>query len=146
MRAVIQRVSRARVEVEGETVSEIGPGLLIFLSVSKDDSETQAQAMAKKIDGLRIFDDEDGRMNRPIDSVDGSFLVVSQFTLYGDLTKGKRPSFDPAMRPPGSERLYELFCEQLEALSSRPVRRGRFGAAMKVELVNDGPATFLLEL
>ncbi|HLG42366.1 MAG TPA: D-aminoacyl-tRNA deacylase [Planctomycetota bacterium] len=145
MRAVLQRVTRARVEVEGRIVSEIGRGVLIFLGVGVGDTDAQAEALAKKISGLRIFDDPDGRMNLALEAVGGGYLVVSQFTLYGDLSKGKRPGFEAAMRPPESERLYLLFCDRLAALSGRPVLRGEFGAMMRVELVNDGPATFVVE-
>jgi D-tyrosyl-tRNA(Tyr) deacylase len=146
MRAVLQRVRRARVEADGAPVSEIGPGLLVFLGVKAGDGDAQARALAAKVHGLRIFDDAAGRMNLALDSVSGSFLVVSQFTLYGDLSKGKRPGFEQAMKPPESERLYALFCDELSRLSGRPVLRGRFGAHMLVELVNDGPATFILDL
>lgn len=146
MRAVLQRVLRARVEVGSETVSEIGRGVLVFLGVSREDGDAATEALARKVHGLRIFEDGAGKMNLSLDSVDGgAYLVVSQFTLYGDLSKGKRPGFERAMRPPESERLYALFCRTLEALSGRPVRLGRFGATMRVDLVNDGPATFLLE-
>lgn len=144
MRAVLQRVLRARVEVEGATVAEIGRGLLVFLGVGLGDTDAEAEALARKINGLRVFDDAKGRMNQPIDAIDGAYLVVSQFTLYGDLSKGKRPGFEKAMKPPEAERLYRTFCDCLARLSGRPVRTGVFGAAMRVELVNDGPATFVL--
>jgi len=145
MRAVLQRVTRARVEVESRTVSEIGRGVLIFLGVQVGDGDAQAEALAKKVSGLRIFDDADGRMNLALAAVGGSYLVVSQFTLYADLSKGKRPGFEAALKPPESERLYRLFCDRLALRSGRPVLRGEFGAMMRVELVNDGPATFVVE-
>jgi len=147
MRAVLQRVLRARVDVEGGAgaVAEIGRGVLIFLGVKVGDADAQAETLARKIHGLRIFDDDAGRMNLAIDAVDGAYLVVSQFTLYGDLSKGKRPGFEAALKPPESERLYRRFCDRLASLSGRPIQRGEFGALMKVELVNDGPATFLLD-
>jgi D-tyrosyl-tRNA(Tyr) deacylase len=144
MRAVLQRVLRARVQVEGATVGEIGRGLLVFLGVRVGDTGSEAESLATKIHGLRLFDDDEGRMNLPIDAVDGAYLVVSQFTLYGDLSKGKRPGFEAALKPPEAERLYREFCGHLARLSGRAVRTGRFGAMMQVELVNDGPATFLL--
>lgn len=145
MRAVIQRVLRAAVHVAGAEHARIGRGLLLFLGVEIGDGEAQAEALARKIAGLRIFEDAAGRMNLANEEIGGEVLVVSQFTLCADLAKGKRPGFDRALKPPESERLYEHFCARLGALSGRPVRQGRFGASMQVELVNDGPATFLLE-
>lgn len=144
MRAVLQRVLRARVEVEGVTISEIGHGLLVFVGVRVGDTAAEAERLARKVYGLRVFDDSEGRMNLSIDAVDGSYLVVSQFTLYADVSKGRRPGFEEAMKPPEAERLYRIFCDWLARLSGRPVRRGVFGASMRVELVNDGPATFVL--
>jgi len=146
MRAVLQRVSRASVRVRGELHSDIGRGTLVFLGIEKDDTEPPLDALVRKIAGLRIFDDEEGKMNRSNEEVRGEFLVVSQFTLCADLSKGKRPGFDPAMRPPESERLYETFCARLATATGLPVKRGKFGASMQVELVNDGPATFLLQV
>lgn len=145
MRAVLQRVSRATVTVEGREISRIGNGVLVLLGVAGTDTDAAAQALARKVTGLRIFDDAQGKMNLSNEQVGGEFLVISQFTLLADLGKGKRPGFEAAMKPPEARRLYELFCEHLAALSGRPVRRGEFGAFMDVELVNHGPATFLLD-
>jgi D-tyrosyl-tRNA(Tyr) deacylase len=146
MRALIQRVRDASVFVEGQAVSSIGRGLLIFLGVAQGDSEAQVEALAKKVAGLRLFDDAEGRLNLSNEDVGGDYLVVSQFTLCADLSKGKRPGFEMAMRPPESERLYVRFCERLGALTGRPVKTGRFGASMVVSLQNDGPATFWLDM
>ena len=137
MRALVQRVSRASVDVEGERVAEIGPGLLVLLGVTHDDTEAQAQWLADKVRALRVFPDADGRMNEPLG--DREILCVSQFTLYGDARKGNRPSYVAAAPPELAEPLYERFCELAGA------RRGVFGAHMAVELVNDGPVTLLLE-
>jgi D-aminoacyl-tRNA deacylase len=137
MRALVQRVSRASVSVDGQLVSEIGPGLLVLLGVSHDDTEEQADWLADKVRALRIFADADGRMNEPLG--DREVLCVSQFTLYGDTRKGNRPSYVAAAPPEQAEPLYERFCERLGA------RRGVFGALMAVELTNDGPVTLLVE-
>jgi D-tyrosyl-tRNA(Tyr) deacylase len=137
MRAVVQRVSRASVSVDGELISEIGPGLLVLLGVTHDDSEQQADWLADKVRALRIFADAQGRMNEPLG--DREVLCVSQFTLYGDARKGNRPSYVAAARPEQAEPLYERFCERLDA------RRGVFGALMAVQLTNDGPVTLLVE-
>lgn len=145
MRIVLQRVSRARVTVQGRDISAIGAGLLILLGLHKSDTEQQLQTMVKKVVGLRLFDDDQGKMNRSLEDVGGEYLVVSQFTLYGDVTKGKRPGFEEAMRPPEAQRLYDRFCDELAAASGRPVKRGEFGAMMEVELVNSGPATLVLD-
>ena len=146
MKALIQRVLEASVVADGLPHAAIGRGLLIFLGVRAGDGEAQLDALARKIAGLRVFDDPDGRMNLSLDQVGGEQLVVSQFTLCADLSKGKRPSFEEAMKPPESERLYRTFCERLAALSGRPVKTGKFGASMVVSLKNDGPATFWLDL
>jgi D-tyrosyl-tRNA(Tyr) deacylase len=138
MRALVQRVSRAAVDVDGERIAEIGPGLLVLLGITHDDTEADADRLAAKVRGLRIFEDADGRMNEPLG--DREILCVSQFTLYGDARKGNRPAFVAAARPEQAEPLYERFCEATGA------RRGRFGARMDVELVNDGPVTLWLEL
>jgi D-tyrosyl-tRNA(Tyr) deacylase len=146
MKAVLQRVLSASVHVDGVEVSSIQKGLLLFLGVAKGDGEPQVEALAKKVTGLRLFEDAQGKMNLSCEEVGGEYLVVSQFTLCADLTKGKRPGFDDALRPPESERLYLKFCERLAALTGRPVKNGKFGAAMTVNLKNEGPATFLLDL
>jgi D-tyrosyl-tRNA(Tyr) deacylase len=138
VRAVVQRVSRAAVDVGGERVAAIGPGLLVLLGVAHDDGPREADRLADKVRALRVFADAEGRMNEPLD--DREVLCVSQFTLYGDARRGNRPSYVAAARPEHAEPLYERFCERLGA------RRGRFGAMMAVELVNDGPVTLLLEV
>ena len=138
MRAVVQRVKRAAVRVDGAEVAAIGPGLLVLLGVTHDDTETQADRLADKVRALRVFADADGRMNEPLG--DREVLCVSQFTLYGDARKGNRPSYVAAARPEHAEPLYVRFCERLGA------RRGVFGAQMAVELVNDGPVTLVLDV
>ncbi len=144
MRALLQRVTRAEVRIDGQPVSAIGPGLLIFVGVGPDDDEWVAGAMAAKVAGLRIFADEDGLTNLSLAEVKGAALVVSQFTLYADARRGRRPSFIGAAGPVQGERLYEIFCEILAA-NGIPVSQGRFGADMAVELVNDGPFTVWLD-
>jgi len=144
MRAVVQRVRRAKVTVSGETVGEIGPGLLVLLGVGQNDTEAAADYLADKIAGLRIFDDEAGRMNRAVGEAGGSVLVVSQFTLFGDVRRGKRPSFDAAARPESARRLYEYFVDRLRGAGLR-CETGRFQEMMQVELVNEGPVTILLD-
>jgi D-tyrosyl-tRNA(Tyr) deacylase len=144
MRAVIQRVTEARVTVGDDVVGKIGPGLCILLGVGKSDGENSAESLAKKIGNLRIFDDERGKLNRSVSETHGEVLVVSQFTLYGDSRKGNRPSFSEAAPPADAERLYEFFAAQLRA-AGLAVATGRFQAAMKVALVNDGPVTLILE-
>ena len=144
MIAVIQRVSRASVEVDGRITGRIGRGLLILLGVHKGDGEAEADFLANKIGGLRIFNDERGKMNLSCGEVGGAMLVVSQFTLCGDCRKGRRPSFDRAAEPGEATRLYNYFCGRLRQLGYQ-VETGEFGAMMNVELVNDGPVTFVLE-
>lgn len=144
MIAVIQRVSRASVTVDGERVGEIGRGLLVLLGVKKGDAEGEADFLARKIGGLRIFADEAGKMNRSCAEAGGAMLVVSQFTLCGNCRKGRRPSFEPAADPAEATRLYEQFCQRLREQGYR-VETGVFGAMMDVELVNDGPVTFVLD-
>jgi D-tyrosyl-tRNA(Tyr) deacylase len=144
MRAVVQRVSRAKVTVKEWTSGEIGLGLLVLLGVGKDDSEAGAIYLAEKAAGLRIFEDEDGKMNRSVLDVGGSVLAVSQFTLFGDVRRGKRPSFDAAAPPEQARRLYEFFVERIQALGLR-CETGRFQEMMQVELVNEGPVTILLD-
>lgn len=144
MRAVVQRVSRAHVTVEGEVVGQIGRGLLVLLGVTHTDTAEQARWLADKIVGLRIFADDQGKMNRAVADVGGGVLVVSQFTLYGDCQKGRRPSFIEAAPPEIAIPLYDEFVNALKALGV-PVATGQFGAMMDVELVNDGPVTLLVE-
>jgi D-tyrosyl-tRNA(Tyr) deacylase len=144
MRAVIQRVSRASVTIDGEIVGSIGPGLLVLLGITHADTTEQARWLAEKIVNLRIFNDDDGKMNRSVADIDGSLLVVSQFTLYGDAQKGRRPSFIGAARPEYATALYEQFIVTLLE-QGVPVQTGRFGAMMQVELVNDGPVTLIVE-
>lgn len=144
MRAVIQRVTHAQVSVEGEIIGKIPHGLLVLLGVAKPDTIADADYLAAKIVGLRIFDDANGKMNLSVADVNGSVLVVSQFTLYGNLGRGKRPSFDDAAPPQQARALYEYFVERIRA-AGLPCETGRFQAMMQVELVNDGPVTILLD-
>jgi D-tyrosyl-tRNA(Tyr) deacylase len=144
MRIVLQRVSRARVAVEGRVTGEIGRGLLLLAGFTEGDGEEALAWMADKVVGLRIFPDAEGKMNLSLAEADGALLVVSQFTLYGDARKGRRPSFVEAARPEVAIPLYERFLELLRA-TGRPVQTGEFGAMMEVELVNDGPVTLVLE-
>jgi D-tyrosyl-tRNA(Tyr) deacylase len=144
MRAVIQRVTRCRVVVSGATVGEIGAGLLVLLGVSKNDSEADADYLVEKIIGLRIFEDAAGKMNLSVQDQSGELLVVSQFTLVGDVRRGKRPSFDVAARPEDAKRLYEYFVEKVRATGLR-CETGQFQATMEVELVNSGPVTILVD-
>ncbi len=144
MRAVIQRVRRAAVRVDREVVGEIGPGLLVLLGVAEDDTESDVAYLADKITGLRVFEDDDGKMNRAIAEIGGAVLAVSQFTLFGDVRRGKRPSFDAAARPELARRLYESFVTQVRAAGLR-CETGRFQEMMDVELVNNGPVTILLD-
>ena len=144
MRAVVQRVSRARVTVGNDLAGEIGSGLLVLLGVSKDDTEADADYLSNKIIGLRVFEDAGGKMNRAVAEAEGSVLVVSQFTLYGDVRHGKRPSFDAAASPEKARALYEYFVERIRAAGLH-CETGRFQEMMQVELVNDGPVTILLD-
>jgi D-tyrosyl-tRNA(Tyr) deacylase len=144
MRAVIQRVSRASVTVEGSVVGKIGIGLLVLLGVATGDDEAAADYLAGKVAGLRVFDDEKGNMNLALADVGGEVLVVSQFTLYGDMRRGKRPSFDRAARPEEAKRVYEYFVERIRAAGLK-CETGVFQAMMDVELVNDGPVTILID-
>jgi D-aminoacyl-tRNA deacylase len=144
MRAVVQRVSRARVSVNGEVVGEIGLGLLVLLGVRAGDTRAEADYLAEKTIGLRIFEDAGGKMNLSVAEVGGALLVVSQFTLYGDARRGKRPSFDAAAPPEQARELYEYFVERVRAASLR-CETGRFQETMQVELVNEGPVTILLD-
>jgi D-tyrosyl-tRNA(Tyr) deacylase len=144
MRAVVQRVSRAKVTVNGEVTGEIGPGLLVLLGVGHDDTRAEADYLADKTIGLRIFEDSGGKMNLSVVDVDGAVLAVSQFTLYGDVRRGKRPSFDSAAPPQRARELYEYFVEKIRAAGLR-CETGRFQEMMQVELVNEGPVTILLD-
>jgi len=144
MRAVVQRVQRARVAVRGETAGEIAQGLLVLLGVGQNDSEAAADYLAEKIASLRVFEDEAGRMNRAVGEIGGAVLVVSQFTLFGDVRRGRRPSFDAAARPELARQLYEYFVGKLRATGLR-CETGHFQEMMQVELVNDGPVTILLD-
>jgi D-aminoacyl-tRNA deacylase len=144
MRAVIQRVKQASVTVDGAVVGRINAGLLVLLGVAEGDDEAGAEYLAEKTLGLRIFTDDAGKMNRAVADIGGAVLVVSQFTLYGDVRKGKRPSFDQAAKPEEANRLYEHFVRRIRAAGIE-CETGRFQAMMDVELVNDGPVTILLD-
>ncbi|MYB93020.1 D-tyrosyl-tRNA(Tyr) deacylase [Candidatus Poribacteria bacterium] len=144
MRAVVQRVKSASVTVDGKRVSEIGAGVLVFLGVAHDDTATELAYIANKVANLRIFEDEDGKMNRSLLETGGAALVVSQFTLYGDCRKGRRPSFINAARPEVANTLYEQFITLLKQ-QSIPTQGGTFQAMMDVQLINDGPVTILLD-
>jgi D-tyrosyl-tRNA(Tyr) deacylase len=144
MRALVQRASRAKVTVGAEIVGEIGTGLLVLLGVGRDDSRSDADYLADKIIGLRIFEDPGGKMNLSVAEVSGALLVVSQFTLYGDTRRGKRPSFDAAAPPEKARELYEYFVEKIQASGLR-CETGRFQETMQVELLNEGPVTILLD-
>ena len=144
MRAVLTRVKYASVAIDGETVGKIGPGFLILLGVGPEDTEETARVLAEKALGLRIFEDENGKMNLELEAIHGEVLVVSQFTLYGNCRKGRRPSFAEAAPPDLGNRLYEQFLSECERLGYPP-QHGRFGADMKVESLNDGPVTLILD-
>ena len=144
MRAVVQRVSRAQVTVRTQVVGKIESGLLVLLGIAGGDKASDADYLAEKITGLRIFEDDAGKMNRAVADIGGSVLVVSQFTLYGDVRRGKRPSFDAAAPPELARQLYEYFVQRIKA-ARFPCETGRFQEIMQVELVNDGPVTILLD-
>lgn len=144
MRIVIQRVKEARVEVDGQVTGAIGPGMLIFLGIARTDTEKEVSYLVQKVLSIRIFPDEAGKMNRDIQQLEGGLLIVSQFTLYGDCRKGRRPSFDLAASPEEAARLYEYFVT-LARQSGVIVQTGRFQAHMQVHLVNDGPVTLICE-
>lgn len=144
MRAVVQRVSRAQVTVQGEVTGRISRGVVVLLAVGKDDTESDADYLADKIIGLRIFEDDNGKMNVAISDIRGEVLAVSQFTLYGDVRRGKRPSFDAAAPPQRARELYEYFVERIRA-AGLVCETGRFQETMQVELENDGPVTILLD-
>jgi D-tyrosyl-tRNA(Tyr) deacylase len=145
LRAVVQRVARAEVRVEGAVIGRIGPGLLVLLGAGGGDGEADAAAMVDKVVNLRIFEDDQHKMNRSLLEVGGGLLCVSQFTLYGDARKVRRPSFIAALEPAAAERLYERFLEGARAAGVAEVAGGRFGAMMDVDLVNHGPVTILLD-
>lgn len=144
MRAVVQRVARASVIVDGRTVGRIGAGLLVLLGVGREDGPSEADFLARKISNLRIFEDPGGKMNRSVKDIEGGMLVVSQFTLYGDCRKGRRPSFADAAPPESATALYERFVDRVDQ-EGVAVQTGRFGALMRVSLVNDGPVTLIVE-
>lgn len=145
MRIVVQRVAKASVTIGGELRSEIGKGMLVLVGIEDADGSDDVEWLCSKLSKLRIFEDDKGAMNLDISSVDGSFLVVSQFTLFAMTKKGNRPSFIRAARPEHAVPLYEMFLQRLAELSGRPVRCGEFGADMKVELLNDGPVTIIID-
>jgi len=144
MRAVVQRVTRASVTVDGKIVGEIGSGLVVLLGIARDDTKLDAAYLAEKISALRIFDDEAGKMNLSVKELKGALLIISQFTLYGDVRRGLRPSWIDAAAPEVAEPLYDFFVRQASTLVER-VATGSFRAMMQVELVNDGPVTILLD-
>jgi D-tyrosyl-tRNA(Tyr) deacylase len=146
LRALVQRVSEASVAIDGDVVGEIGPGLVVLLGVGQGDGEGEASRLAEKVARLRVFDDETGRMNRSLlDLTGGAALCISQFTLFGDVRRGLRPSFTEAAEPERARQLYERFCRELRELNI-PVETGRFGARMAVRLTNEGPVTLMVEL
>ena len=145
MKAVLQRVTHANVVVEGELISEIEKGFLILLGVDNTDTKADADVLSKKISGMRVFEDENGKMNLSLTDIGGSLLVISQFTLLADCRKGRRPSFINAGAPDMANELYEYFCERIKLDGIEDVKKGIFGADMKVSLLNDGPVTILLE-
>ena len=145
MRVVVQRVTEASVTIDGETISAINEGLLLLICITHRDSENEVDRITRKIVTLRIFDDEKGVMNRSVQDIGGSILAVSQFTLYGNCKKGNRPSYIDAAPGAVSEPLYDAFCDRLEQLLPDKIQRGRFGADMKVRLLNNGPVTILLD-
>ncbi len=145
MIALVQRVKRASVAIEEETVGQIGVGMLVLLGVHVNDTDRELEWLVRKCSALRIFQDENGVMNRSLIDVGGEALVVSQFTLYGDSTRGNRPSFISAARPEHAEPMYERFVELLSGAINQPVQTGRFGAMMDVSLINDGPVTIWIE-
>ncbi|HEY3368041.1 MAG TPA: D-aminoacyl-tRNA deacylase [Symbiobacteriaceae bacterium] len=144
MRAVVQRVERGCVRVAGEVVGQISRGYVVLLGVAKEDDAAAADYLAEKVAGLRVFEDEEGKMNRSLLEVGGAVLAISQFTLYGDVRRGRRPGFDRAGRPEQAEPLYERFVARLRELGV-PVETGKFQTHMSVELVNDGPVTILVD-
>ncbi|PKN39582.1 MAG: D-tyrosyl-tRNA(Tyr) deacylase [Deltaproteobacteria bacterium HGW-Deltaproteobacteria-20] len=144
MRAVVQRVVHARVDVDDQVVGEIGPGLVAFVGAGRGDTDKDVDTVASKVAGLRVFEDDSGKMSRSVGDVGGAVLAVSQFTVFGDVRRGRRPSFDDAMEPVEAERLFERFVQQVRALGV-PVETGRFRAMMRVLVDNDGPVTILVD-
>ena len=145
MRVVVQRCSRAEVRIDGETVGQIGRGFLLLVGITDGDTKVQADILAKKVAQMRVFEDAEGKMNLALNDVDGAILSISQFTLYADCKKGNRPSFIRAARPETAAPLYDYFNEQLRTEYGLHVETGRFGADMKVDFINDGPVTILLD-
>ncbi len=145
MRAVIQRVTQANVSVDGNVVGSCGKGYMILVGVVKGDTESQADLLARKTASLRVFEDENGKMNLSVNDVDGEILAISQFTLCADCKKGNRPSFTPSEEPTRANELYELYCEKLKEYGVKKVDKGIFGADMKVSLINDGPVTICFD-
>lgn len=145
MRVVVQRCSRAEVRIDGQTVGQIGRGFLLLVGVTDGDSEAQADLLAKKVAQMRVFEDAEGKMNLALKDVDGAILSISQFTLYADCKKGNRPSFIRAARPDTAAPLYDYFNARLRSEYGLQVETGRFGADMKVDFINDGPVTILLD-
>ncbi len=144
MRAVVQRVAHARVDVDDQVVGEIGPGLVAFVGAGRGDTDKDVDVVASKVAGLRVFEDDSGKMSRSVADVAGAVLAISQFTVFGDVRRGRRPSFDDAMEPVEAERLFERFVQQVRALGV-PVETGRFRAMMRVLVDNDGPVTILVD-
>lgn len=145
MRAVIQRVLESSVSVDGKTVGESGKGYMILLGVVRGDTQKEAELLARKTAALRVFEDENGKMNKSVLDIDGEILAISQFTLCADYKKGNRPSFTDSEEPENANRLYELYCEELKKNGVRRVEKGIFGADMKVSLINDGPVTICFD-
>ena len=145
MRIVVQRCSRAEVRIDGRTVGQIGQGFMLLVGITENDTQTEAELLAKKIAQLRVFEDSEGKMNLAIRDVGGAILSISQFTLYADCRKGNRPSFIRAARPEQASPLYDYFNETLRTTYGLTVETGRFGADMKVDFINDGPVTILLD-
>lgn len=145
MRVLIQRVKKASVTVDNELISLIDKGLLVFVGIGDDDNDEDIQWLAKKIANIRLFDDENGVMNRSVTDINGEVLAVSQFTLMASTKKGNRPSYIKAAKPEISVPLYEKFCSEVEIAINKPIKRGVFGADMKVELLNDGPVTIFID-
>ena len=145
MKLVIQRVKRSILKIDGVNISSIGYGMVILIGISKDDNSSKLKKVVSKLSKLRIFNDYNGKMNKNINDINGEILVVSQFTLYADLKKGNRPSFINAAEPIKASKIYHNFIEELQTVINSKVRTGKFGADMKVELINDGPVTLVLE-